>query len=165
MQMLPNHLTLYFDGACEPVNPGGLAAFGWRLVDEDDHDVASDFGEVCRGLGATNNVAEWCALAQGLRFLAGHAWRGELEIRGDSQLVIKQLNREWACNAERLKPYLDECSAMLSEMRWTAKWVGKAENTEADELSRKVYPGYLKKLRTICPYLPDGWMRNLTGMR
>jgi ribonuclease HI len=75
---------LYFDGACGPVNPGSVATFGWRFVAPDGRLLASDSGEVCRGPEATNNLAEWHALLEALRFLAGRGWRGRLLIHGDS---------------------------------------------------------------------------------
>ena len=59
MVNLPDKLKLYFDGSCTPKNPGGIAGYGWRLVDMDGTEVKNAQAEVCRGPGATNNIAEW----------------------------------------------------------------------------------------------------------
>lgn len=31
--------TLYFDGLCEPVNPGGIARYGWLITDAPDDEI------------------------------------------------------------------------------------------------------------------------------
>jgi ribonuclease HI len=133
----PPEYYLYFDGACSPVNPGGVATFGWRLLGADGRVVASDQGEVCRGPGATNNVAEWHALLRGLRFLADRGWKGRLRIHGDSLLVINQLNRRWRCRQEGLRRCRDECLRLLAGIVWEAVWVPREDNAEADALTRR----------------------------
>lgn len=137
--LLQDRLTLYFDGACEPNNPGGIAAYGWRLVDEAGLQVASDYGEICRGPGATSNLAEWYALTAGLRYLLECGWSGALEIRGDSQLIIYQLIGKYGCHSDNLIPYYEECRQLLHEMNWNATWIKRDQNREADELSHLVY--------------------------
>jgi ribonuclease HI len=132
----PSLHRLYFDGACGPVNPGGVATFGWRLVAPDGRLLACDWGEVCRGPAATNNVAEWHALLQALRFLAECGWRGKLQIYGDSRLVLNQLNGRWKCHKEELRRCRDACLALLAGVRWRASWVPREENAEADALAR-----------------------------
>jgi ribonuclease HI len=132
----PADRRIEFDGACGPVNPGGVATYGWRLLGPGDRVLAVDSGEVCRGPGATNNVAEWQALVFALRHLAGQGWKGTLQIRGDSLLVINQLNGRWRCRKEHLRPYRDECLRLLAGIHWVAVWVPREENRGADALSR-----------------------------
>src|SRR5262245_35256101 len=132
---------LYFDGACGPVNPGGIATFGWRLIDPGGRVLASEQGEVCRGAGATNNVAEWHALLRALRFLAGRDWQGTLQIHGASRLVINQLNGRWRCHKESLRRCRDDCLELLSGIAWQAIWIPREENAETDALARQVVPG------------------------
>jgi len=131
-------LTLYFDGLCEPVNPGGIACFGWLLLDERGQVVQEGNGVEARGPDATNNVAEWAALERGLR--AAAALRPEsLEIRGDSQLVINQLTGSWRMNAVHLRPYRERCLYLLRGCQWAARWIPREQNEAADALSRKAY--------------------------
>lgn len=128
---------LYFDGSCTPVNPGGVAGFAWRLLDENNQEIASDSGEVCRGPTATNNIGEWAAVTNGLKYLKEIEYTGELEIYGDSQLVIRQLLGEYKVRKETLMPYHKECMTILKEMKWDAIWIPREENEECDKLSRK----------------------------
>jgi ribonuclease HI len=114
---------IYFDGACAPVNPGGVATFGWRLVAPSGRLIAVDRGEVCRGPGATNNVADWHALWRALRFLAEQGWRGRLQIHGDSQLVEDQLTGRWGCHKEHLRRCRDSCLALLEPCRPDRAWI------------------------------------------
>jgi ribonuclease HI len=137
--MLPDKLKLFFDGSCEPKNPGGVAGYGWRLVDIDGNEVATDRGEVCRGPEATNNIAEWAAVTNGLRYLKQKEWRGTLEILGDSQLVIRQLLGEYKVRKDTLIPYHAECMGILKafeDSSWKATWIPREQNEECDRLSK-----------------------------
>lgn len=133
--MIPNKLKLYFDGSCAPQNPGGIAGYGWRIVTMDGNEVDKDCGEVCRGSGATNNIAEWGAVTNGLRYLKEKKWSGELEILGDSQLVIKQLLGEYKVKKDTLIPYYKECMEILKNFQWKAIWIPREQNEECDRLS------------------------------
>lgn len=128
---------LYFDGSCMPKNPGGVAGFAWRLLDESEVEIASDSGEVCRGQEATNNIAEWAAVRNGLRFLQSLGYTGKVEIYGDSQLVIRQLLGEYRVKKETLIPYHKECLNILKTMEWEAIWIPREANEECDKRSRK----------------------------
>jgi ribonuclease HI len=136
----PDVHRVYFDGACGPVNPGGIATFGWRFVGPDGQLLASEQGEVCRGPGATNNVAEWHALWRALQFLAARGWQGQLRIYGDSRLVINQLTGRWRCHKGHLRRYRDACLNLLRRMDWRASWIPREQNEEADELSKQARP-------------------------
>lgn len=138
-------LELFFDGACEPKNPGGIATCGWIVRTEEGERIASGHCEVCRGPKATNNVAEWSALGFALRWLLDNresVGTFALEIFGDSQLVINQLNDEWACNKEHLQALRARCRELLkliAPVTWRASWIPRAENDAADALSRQAY--------------------------
>lgn len=135
--------TIHFDGACEPVNPGGVATGGW-IVRDCGQMLLAQSRMFKRGEGATNNYAEWCALGCGLRALLTHRdmiLANHLYIYGDSMLVINQLNRKWKCNKEHLRKLRDRCEELLKDigMMWTAEWIPRECNSEADELSREAY--------------------------
>lgn len=142
---MPILLTLHFDGACEPVNPGGVATYGWLLATtgEPAQCLATGYGVACDGGPlATNNFAEYCALGFGLRWIADHKPAlDELTIFGDSKLVIEQLNKRWNCNAEHLIKLRDRCFELLKliDKPWSAQWIGRDFNSEADALSRRAY--------------------------
>lgn len=133
--------VINFDGACElnPANgkrnPGGIATYGW-LIKKDDLLLAYGLGEAARGENATNNLAEYTALICALE--AAHDLRVEPdEIRGDSQLVVNQVNGEWRVN----KPHLaDLCQRAQQLIRdYVLVWVPREQNQEADDLSKKAY--------------------------
>ncbi len=85
--------ALYFDGACEPCNPGGHATWGWVLYGPDGKERARAGGHACSGDGATNNVAEYAGLVAGLEFLLQLDEAPiPLVVYGDSRLVIEQVN-------------------------------------------------------------------------
>jgi ribonuclease HI len=56
---------------------------------------------------ATNNTAEYEGLVTGLRLAKelGIRW---LLIRGDSQLMAKQIQKEYGCNNDKMAEYLAE---------------------------------------------------------
>lgn len=139
-------LTIYFDGACEPINPGGIATVGWCVLNELGSELAHGHSVVKRGDGATNNYAEWCALGFALRWLLeGHKdihTNKSLLIHGDSQLVCNQLTQTWDCHKESLRKLRDRCWKILGQLglkEWYAEWIPRERNERADELSKLAY--------------------------
>lgn len=134
-------VTLHFDGACEPINPGGIATYGFVLSGTPGLGTTGGAGVVAEGDGATNNLAEWTALKKGLeeliQFQADGLVIGSLAIFGDSKLVVEQLAGRWACRGPNLIPLLAECRALLERLGvfWIAEWVPRERNQEADALS------------------------------
>jgi ribonuclease HI len=142
---LANVVRVWFDGACEPKNPGGIATCGWLIRNSVEELISSGHREVARGEGATNNVAEWTALGLALRWLLDNpevVSGNVLHIQGDSQLVIEQLNGTWNCNKPHLQKLRDRCREILDQLgcvAWRANWIPRLENQEADALSRRAY--------------------------
>ncbi|HEY1190146.1 MAG TPA: ribonuclease HI family protein [Gemmata sp.] len=138
-------ITLFFDGLCEPVNPGGVATFGFALFGlPAPREQVVGAGVLGAGPGMTNNFAEWVACGRGLGFLvAGKVKPDGLTILGDSQLVINQLTGDWECRDERLRRCRDRCIEYLTRLgcRWKAEWVPREQNALADQLSAAVYVG------------------------
>lgn len=88
--------------------------------------------------GSTNNVAEYLAAIRALERLVSLGFRGPVVLRGDSQLVIRQMRGEYAVRAERLHPYhlrLQELCRGFRSVRF--EWVPREENLRADELSKQ----------------------------
>ena len=144
MSDLPKSLTIHFDGACEP-NPGGWATYGWIVRDADNAAVVKTGHGVAWGPGheyATNDMAEYAALGFALKFLADAGWNGELSIYGDSQLVVKQVANEWACNKEHLLKARERIWALMKKISddpVSIDWIPREENEAADALSRVAY--------------------------
>jgi ribonuclease HI len=55
-------------------------------------------------LTVTNNQAEYKALLRGLQYLR-EAGAISVEVYGDSELVIKQLNSQYECKSDALRSY------------------------------------------------------------
>lgn len=132
--------AIFFDGACEPRNPGGVSTYGY-ILDWGGGFVDEGCGFICEGEGSTNNVAEWGALEAALTHLRDRGFCGSIEIYGDSALVIYQLTRRWACRKPHLEKSRDRCLALLNVVaeQWRAGWIPREENAAADKLSKRAY--------------------------
>lgn len=125
-------LKLEFDGGSRG-NPGP-AAFGIVLRDP--------AGKVVYKLGrflgnTTNNVAEYSGLVAGIAAALELGSR-KLQIRGDSELVVKQLNGQYRVKHPNLKPLYEEAMSLLERFDgWTASHNYREHNTLADELANQ----------------------------
>ena len=111
-------------------NPGP-AAYGYVLETEDGTVLAAH-GEAI-GV-ATNNVAEYTALVEGLR-KAAEVGVGELEVVSDSELLVHQMRGEWKIKNEALRMLWEEAqdlAAGIGKVRYTA--VRREHNELADRL-------------------------------
>lgn len=128
--------VLHFDGACLPQNPGGVAAYGYVVL-EDGRLVQEGHGLAAPpGPGATNNVAEFTGLVEGLRWLRAHAKPGApIRVRGDSKLVVNTVTGHWNVHVAHLKPLHAEAVRLAKELGAKVEWVPRAQNAEADRLS------------------------------
>lgn len=131
-------ITIYCDGLCEPVNPGGYACWAWVAFDDRGQQLAQDYGCLGRGAGMTNNRAEYTALLQALDWAAAAGHSG-VHISTDSKLVVEQTNGRWNCNAPALQPMRDEAQRKLASIGATLEWVPRDQNAEADALTRSAY--------------------------
>ena len=121
--------TLWTDGGARG-NPGP-AAFAYVLEAEDGTTLAAH-GEAI-GV-ATNNVAEYSALVAGLR-RAAEAGVRELEVRSDSELMVKQMRGEYRVKNKALRELSLRAGRLAREIgavRYTA--VRREHNALADRL-------------------------------
>ncbi len=114
-------------------NPGP-AAIG-AVVEDVSTDPPTVLGTVSETIGiATNNVAEYRALIEGVR-LASTFGTGSIEIRADSQLVIKQLRGEYRIKDANLRTLAIEAQALLRGFHHVElTHVRRELNTDADLL-------------------------------
>jgi ribonuclease H / adenosylcobalamin/alpha-ribazole phosphatase len=120
---------LFTDGGARG-NPGP-AAFAYVLETEDGTVLAAH-GEAI-GV-ATNNVAEYRALVEGLR-KAVEVGIDELEVVSDSELLVHQMRGEWKIKNDTLRVLWDDAQDLagrIGKVRYTA--VRREHNELADRL-------------------------------
>ena len=121
----------YFDGASRG-NPGP-AAIGWVVVTSDG--IVAEGGE--RIGNATNNQAEYDALLRVLEVAVDFGY-DEVEIRGDSELIVKQVRGEYNANDPTLREKRVSVRELLANFdSWTISHVPREINERADELANE----------------------------
>jgi ribonuclease HI len=143
-------ITIYFDGLCYPRNPGGVAAYGY-LVYRNSELIHKGFGAVGEGKGMTNNVAEYEGLLAAAQWIIDEGIEDEIVIKGDSQLVIKQMKGEYRVNSATSKKYVPEIKNLLQRERVSFVWIPREENEEADKLSRVAYERFIGRKHSQKP--------------
>lgn len=143
------HRTYYFDGGSRG-NPGP-AACGWALYASaapfppPEVPKAAEAGSGGSWLGvATNNEAEYRGFLAALgHCLAGPAPKAGVVIRGDSELLVRQVAGRYKCSAANLKPLCEEAKRGLEELRGRGvevrvEHVRREFNKRADEVANDI---------------------------
>jgi ribonuclease HI len=155
-------ITVNFDGGSRG-NPGN-AGIGVVLAAEDGTPLVT----LGRYIGrATNNVAEYMALIVGLRE-AGTLGASQLLVRGDSELIIKQMRGEYRVKNPALKDLYEQAQKLsrefqrvqfehnlrehnsLADRLANLAMDRKADVTDADGLPAE-RQGVVKSARISCP--------------
>lgn len=130
-------IEAFFDGSCEPKNPGGHAAWG-ALVKVDGEAVWEGGGYCGVGPAMSNNVAEYSGALAALTKAAEYP--GVILLRGDSKLVIMQLQGKWSVNGGLYHPFYLKAKEVYDreKSRLKLQWIPRDENSECDALSKQV---------------------------
>ena len=126
---MPERVIVNVDGGARG-NPGP-AAIAAVAADEQGNVLA----ERNEAIGeTTNNVAEYRAMLLGIE-LAKELGADEVELLGDSTLIVNQVRGEWKVKQDHLRPLHTK---VLDELRGLPKWsiaaVRRERNVRADEL-------------------------------
>jgi len=124
---------VYFDGASRG-NPGP-AAIGWVIVTGD--------GIVTEGSkridDTTNNRAEYEGLIHALSVADSYGF-DEVEVRSDSELLVKQVRGEYDTNDPALRERRVRARELLAQFDgWTLSHVPREINERADELANEAF--------------------------
>ena len=120
------------DGAARG-NPGP-AAIGATLKDEKGNLIAGISSRIGR---TTNNQAEYRAVITALE-RALKLGAKNVELRADSELVIKQINGKYRVKNAALRPlYLQVVKLVGSLDSFKASYIPRERNAEADALANK----------------------------
>jgi ribonuclease HI len=125
--------AIYTDGGARG-NPGPAAAAGVIMVNEGK--IVEELSEF---LGtATNNVAEYQALAMTLR-RAKELGFERVTVHMDSELIVRQLNGLYRVKDPKMLELYSQVRRLLREFSdWKAVHVPRSENKHADELVNAV---------------------------
>jgi ribonuclease HI len=131
-----SRVTVNVDGGARG-NPGP-AAIG-VVLRNGDGSVLEELGETIGE--ATNNVAEYRALLRGIELAAGHG-AGEVELIGDSELVVRQVEGRYKVKNAGMKKLHEEVKRALRGFdSWSIRHVRRAENADADRLVNEALDG------------------------
>ncbi|XP_024630746.2 uncharacterized protein [Medicago truncatula] len=120
---------LYFDGSSHKNGTG----VGIMIVSPKHHVFKYNFriNQFC-----SNNEAEYEALITGLE-IALELGAKSIEIRGDSELVLRQMTKEYKCVKESLVTYHAMASTLLKRFNHVEiRHVPRTENQDANDLAQ-----------------------------
>lgn len=126
-------------------NPGPAAA-GMVITDGQGALIATKSKFL--GTNVTNNFAEWSALegaVTALTHLARQQGELEAEIRADSQLVVRQFNRQYRIKEPALREIAERVwknLAAVPGLKVSLKHVPREENTAADAAVNRELDNY-----------------------
>jgi len=126
--------TITFDGSCAP-NPGGVMRLGAIIATSASQWQIQD--EVPAQAENTVNVAEYRALILGLRSYLDAGGTGPVIVRGDSQLVMRQMSGKYATRGALVLWYATAWD-LMNQAGITAsfEWIPREQNGAADLLTR-----------------------------
>jgi ribonuclease HI len=126
---LSERLVVHVDGGARG-NPGPAAVAA--VLTDPDGTVVEERSETIGS--ATNNVAEYRALLLGIERAGGLGAR-ELELVGDSELIVRQVRGEYRVKEAALRELHGQVAAALRNFdRWSIRNVPREENEHADRL-------------------------------
>jgi ribonuclease HI len=125
--------TLYFDGACKG-NPG-IAGAGAVIYDSNKKELWSS--SIFVGINETNNTAEYNGLIMGLA-QAVEMKINNLIVKGDSELIVKQMKEEYKVSAANLKYLYNNAKKLEKQITNICyKHIYREKNTVADRLANE----------------------------
>ncbi|MFC1896980.1 ribonuclease HI family protein [Chloroflexota bacterium] len=129
--------VIHADGASRG-NPGP-AAIGITIKDNGGKLITSISQRIGR---TTNNQAEYRAIITALEE-ATRVGARQVDIRLDSELVVKQINGEYRVKKDTLKPLYQQLKKLLGSLEsFTITHIPRQQNKEADDLANKAFNDY-----------------------
>lgn len=149
-------IKFWWDGVCEPINPGGHCAYG-TYIQQNGKVLLSESGYIGRNKNTSNNVAEYAGFIRALEFLKEKGLNKQpIYARGDSNLVVQQVQYKWRIRSGHYVPYAMKARALISDFpNIRVEWIPREENGKADVLSKQVLKNMGVRFR-IQPEEEDG---------
>lgn len=132
-------------GVCEP-NPAGIGAYGLTVACPHNDIIDYELGDTGRTPENTNNALEYLAVLYALIWVSEHAADVSVEIRSSSKTVVEQVNGNFRCNSDSLRPLYESAIELMAETKATLRWIPLKENQTAYLLARAAYVHAKKRL-------------------
>jgi probable phosphoglycerate mutase len=130
-------IVTYYDGCCEPRNPGGNTGFG-AVISKDGIELKRLSMYSPAHPQNSNNVAEYKGLTCALEWLLENGFEKQKTIfYGDNMMTVRQMNGQWKAKSGMYIPhYLKarDIGKRFNNLKFI--WIPREENGVADELSK-----------------------------
>jgi ribonuclease HI len=138
----PHDVIVYFDGGHDiNSNRAGIGAVIYYKQGKKKFRLRAN--EVIDEM-ETNNEAEYAALYFALDLLEElGVTKLPCDIKGDSQVVLKQLEGEWPCYEENLNRWLDRIEEKIKKLGLLPRYeaISRKDNKESDKLATQALEG------------------------
>lgn len=128
-----HRLVIEADGASRG-NPGD-AAGGAVVIDPETGAVIASAGVLC-GV-ASNNVAEYRGMIEGVKAALEISPSAQLHIRMDSKLVVEQMSGRWKIKHPDMQTLARQAREILAGTAVSFEWVPREENSRADAAANR----------------------------
>ncbi|MCY8614894.1 reverse transcriptase-like protein [Bacillus haynesii] len=134
----PDEITVYFDGSYDKESQ--LAGLGIVIY----YSLGGERYRLRKNKSfrlTTNNEAEYAALSEAVKELKDlGASRNSVVIKGDSLVVLNQLEGNWPCYDPVHSKWLDRIESQLQKLKLTPTYIqiSRKDNKEADQLAKKM---------------------------
>jgi len=120
----PYAFVLYADGGCNNLTrKNGYASYAvFQGEEKIAHQERKTYTEL-----ETSQEAEYRALLDAMQWMRENAQGKYCRILSDSQLIVMQVNGEWACRSENLRGYYCEAVELFNELKIKLSWTPRAE--------------------------------------
>ena len=126
--MSHERLVVEADGASRG-NPGA-AAGGAVVINPETSEVLARAGVLCGE--ASNNVAEYRGMIEGIDIALSLAPEGLIHVRMDSKLVVEQMSGRWKIKHPDMQDLARRAKELIGSHRVTFEWVPREDNARAD---------------------------------
>lgn len=130
-------IEVWYDGACEPVNPGGHGGGGW-LVKERGKIISKGKHYIPAAPNVSNNVAEYTGAISAMEWLIeNNLTCRTIIVHGDNMMSVMQMAGKWKCRGGFYAPLYRKAIELVKFFpRISFKWIPREKNNEADEISK-----------------------------
>lgn len=115
-------------------NPG-RAGSGSLVIDAATGEILAEIGTWV-GI-ATNNVAEYRGMLEGIRRAVRIDPTANIHVRMDSRLVVEQMSGRWKIKHPDMRELAEEARGLIGHRSVTFEWIPRADNARADAIANR----------------------------